>query len=61
MYVIVSPSDVKFREKSFALKAFNDVGDKGERVVVAYGPFVQDMVIHDGSELPILLLSIEQG
>ena len=60
MYIIVSPSEVELWEEGLSLKVFNDVSDKGKGVVVAYGPFVQDTIVHNGLEFPVLLLPIEQ-
>ena len=32
--------NIKFRKEGLALQAVDDVGDKGKRVIVAYGPLV---------------------
>ena len=38
--VVIAPANIEFGEKGFALKAFNDVANEREGVVVVDGPFV---------------------
>ena len=39
----------------------DDVANEGKRVVIADSPLVQCSIIHDGTELAALLLSVEQS
>ena len=39
-YVVVSPSDVELGKEGLALKAFDDISDKGKGIVVSYCPLV---------------------
>ena len=43
------------------MELLNDVTNKGKRVVVTDGPFIQGSVVHDGVELATLLFAVEEG
>ena len=59
-YVVVSPSNIKFREEGTPTQTVDRLRNEGRDVAIPLGPFVYRAVVLDGSEFSIFLFDEEE-
>jgi hypothetical protein len=59
-YVVVAPSNIKFREEGRPFYSIDKFWNEGERVAILDGPLIYLSVVLDQSQLPIFLFDEEE-
>ena|SRR5258708_28197868 len=60
VYVIVSPSDIKFYKQCASTQVIDGLGNERRDVAISLHPFIDRVIVLDGSQFSIFLLDKEE-